>query len=479
MHASKLAQRARRSVGAWGLGVGGGVGAVGFPMLRRAPLLLLLSAVLQPVTAPPSWVVVRPEEHGAAADGVTDDTPAIRSALAQCAHAGGCTLLFSSGHSYRTGPIYLVSNIHVEVEQGALLQALNMTAWLSAGYDDSFPKCQIAPCGGIIMGLDLRNVTLAGLGIVDGSGYLWWQCSWGRCPPNTIPDGDRPHLMRFTNVHGLRIGDGLQLRLSPNHHIWVEDCVGVRIGWGGGLKIDAPAVEGAGLPGVDFTKGSPNTDGVNIAGGFDTLIENLLVHNNDDCVSVIGSAGGDPHATLAHGGNVIVRNVSCTYSHGLSIGSVTHDVIVNTTFEDCSFINSDNGCRIKAHPNGSGSVSGVTYRDIHLDNVIFPILVYGCYPPTWQCVPGKTAVWFEDILFERISGTAWHGAVFHCDPAAPCRGISLADVDLRPARPKDDVAMSCSNAAGSARNVTPASCLTGLTSLKHDDIRERRRPRGS
>ena len=86
-------------------------------------------------------------------------------------------------------------------------------------------------------------------------------------------------------------------------------------------------------------------------------------------------------------------------------------------------------------------------------------LLQGCYPPTRQCVPGKSAVLFEDILFERISGTAWHGAVFHCDPAAPCRGISLADVDLRPARPKDDVAMSCSNAAGRARNVTPASCL--------------------
>ena len=77
------------------------------------------AASRQAVTAGPAGgAVIRPEEHGAVADGVADDTAAIEASLRECASRGGCTLLFSSGRSYRTGPIYLVSNIHVEVEEG-------------------------------------------------------------------------------------------------------------------------------------------------------------------------------------------------------------------------------------------------------------------------------------------------------------------------------------------------------------------------
>ena len=149
----------------------------------------------------------------------------------------------------------------------------------------------------------------------------------------------------------------------------MEDSVAVRIGGGdGGLSIHAPAVQGTGLPGTDFRKGSPNTDGINIAGGTDTLITEVNVHNNDDCVSVIASSSwrprharpGSNHNGDGYGGDVIVRNVSCTFSHGLSIGSVTHGVIENVTFENVHLVKSDNGCRVKSHANGTGLVTGVT-----------------------------------------------------------------------------------------------------------------------
>ena len=119
---------------------------------------------------------------------------------------------------------------------------------------------------------------------------------------------------------------------------------------------------------------------------------------------------------------------------------------------------------------------------------------------------GKTAVHFRNLSFAGIRGQAFSGAKFHCDPDYPCQGISLQvlcipvcvcvcvcgccwllhggaiftmhcavaawsqDVDLQLAKhgiPRDwrflglgkDVKMKCENAAGTAVNVQPASCL--------------------
>ena len=55
---------------------------------------------------------------------------------------------------------------------------------------------------------------------------------------------------------------------APTGNLSLEGNVGVRVS---GLTISAPY----------FTR---NTDGINVYGGFDTLLENAIVDNGDDCV---------------------------------------------------------------------------------------------------------------------------------------------------------------------------------------------------
>ena len=62
------------------------------------------------------------------------------------------------------------------------------------------------------------------------------------------------------------------------------------------------------------------------------------------------------------GGNVVVRGLHCVGSHGISIGSIRVGAIRNVSVSDIDFYDSDNGVRIKAYPNGSGVVRGISYR---------------------------------------------------------------------------------------------------------------------
>ena len=370
--------------------------------------------------------------------------------------AGCDQLLVDSILPFCAGPIWLVNNTRFNVAKGTILFALNRSAWIKSGYPFNTSDCCYPA---VINGEGLSNVSLTGGGTIDGDGHEWWETVWAN------NDTYRPHLTGWRSMEHLRIGGGLELRNSPNHHIWVEDSVQVRIGGvAGELTIFAPAAPES----SHSRKSSPNTDGINIAGGFDTLIESVRIHNNDDCISVVASGGWPPgsKATLGNGGNVIVKNITCEFSHGLSIGSVTEGVVRNVTFEGCAMHHSDNGVRVKTHANGTGLISDIVFRDIIMKDVIYPLFVtgnYGSGAPT-----NERAVLIENVTLQNIRGSGYHGGYFHCTEVQrspggttipQCTGILLQNISLAPAFPIKNIKMSCENAHGFAENVHPPSCL--------------------
>ena len=64
---------------------------------------------------------------------------------------------------------------------------------------------------------------------------------------------------------------------------------------------------------------------------------------------------------ISPGGNVIVRNVTCDGGHGVSIGSIRHGYVSNTTIENVRFVGSANGARIKTWRGGHGLVKNITF----------------------------------------------------------------------------------------------------------------------
>ena len=171
----------------------------------------------------------------------------------------------------------LPNNGVVTIEKGTTVKAASMKQWHSAGWG-----------GSIISSSACDNITLRGQGTIDGSGAEWW----------AVTHDDlhyRPGMIVLENINGLVIQDILLLN-SPNHNIFLSNCTGVRVRR---LRVQAP-------------HNSPNTDGINFAGGADQSITDSHISNGDDCVSIVAgkvttaappeAGGGD----IEYGGNVIV-----------------------------------------------------------------------------------------------------------------------------------------------------------------------------
>lgn len=116
------------------------------------------------------------------------------------------------------------------------------------------------------------------------------------------------------------------------------------------------------------------------------MIQNSHINNGDDCVSF------KPNST-----NIIVQNLICNGSHGISVGSLGQypgevDIVENIYVYNISMSNASDGARIKVWPGASSALSGdlqggggggavrnITYDGMIIDNVDYAIEITQCY----------------------------------------------------------------------------------------------------
>jgi polygalacturonase len=175
-----------------------------------------------------------------------------------------------------------------------------------------------------------------------------------------------------------------------------------------GVTIRAPASTDPVCP-------SHNTDACDVKG------RNILIENCD--VSV-----GDDNFTC--GGNtsdVLIRNCTYGFGHGVSIGSPTHGGVSNITVINCTFSNTECGIRIKSDRDRGGFVHNMKYLNLRMTNVGCPILIYESYmaegkeyrnlnnltpeiAATYPAAPvGERTPVYRDFVFSNITATAQSG----------------------------------------------------------------------
>nr|CAB3465650.1 unnamed protein product [Digitaria exilis] len=325
--------------------------------------------------------------YGAVGDSTTDDTQAFREAWrAACASDNAILLVPSDGTFTITATTFsgpCKPGLVFQVD-GVLMPPDGLDCWPASDNRRQW-----------VVFSNLDGMTLRGAGTIEGNGEDWWNLP---CKPHRGPNGstlrgpcDSPTLLRFFMSRNLVV-EGLRVENSPEFHFRFDGCSDVRVD---GLYISSPA-------------NSPNTDGIHVENTERVAIYNSRISNGDDCIS-IGTGSYDVDIQNACVANVTVRNAVIR--------------------------NSDNGLRIKTWQGGMGSVSGITFDTVVMENVRNCIIVDQYYCLDKRCMNQSTAVHVTDVSYANVRGSYDVRAApihFACSDTVPCTNITMSEVELLP-----------------------------------------------
>ncbi len=152
----------------------------------------------------------------------------------------------------------------------------------------------------------------------------------------------------------------------------------------------------------------------------------------------------------------MITNCAFGDGHGVSIGSYTSGGVSNLLVASCTFSNTDQGIRIKSDRDRGGVVQNLTYCNLSMSNVTYPILIYAAYTNTSStfkavnnltpaiaatypanALLGTTPI-YRDIVISNVTGTAQSGRIAGLIWGLPemlVSNIVLANVTLAGSKP--------------------------------------------
>jgi hypothetical protein len=226
-------------------------------------------------------------DHGAVGDGTTLDTASINQAIEACAQAGGGKVLVPPGR-YLSGTVHLKSRVTLFLDAGAtLIGTTNLSEYQQPTPPDFMPEARWGKWHrALILGENLEDVTIAGLGTIDGNKVF-------------DPTGEErmrgPHTIVFVNCRRFTIRD-VSIVDSANYAVFfqVSDQVDVRNvkftgGWDGVHFRGAPGRDchDVNIIGCQFYSGDDS-----IAGRYwdHVVISDCMVNSSCNGLRVIGPA---------------------------------------------------------------------------------------------------------------------------------------------------------------------------------------------
>ncbi len=382
-------------------------------------LFLLLMVVSVASAVPPLPVIetdnifnVNNAPYNAVADGVTTNTAAIQAAINAAAAAtsgvGGGTVELPGPGTYLCGPLTMKTKVNLQVDSGATLMALPMTAW---------PSGTAPP---FIFGSSIHEAELSGSGTIDGQGAPWWAAF-------ESSGASRANFIQFNSTSNLLI-QNLRMQNPPTFHLY--------------LKNHDKNVTIQGIN-IDTDPTSPNTDGMDL-GVTNMLVQNCHINDGDDNIEIGGSG-----ALCAF---ITITNCMFGHGHGVSMGSDLGAGVHDVTVINCVFTNSDNAIRMKSDNDRGGLVQNLFYYNIGMTNIKYaPIIIYSYYnsfgnPTTFGITPtvaqarataavsGSTPVW-RNIIISNVTATASEPGMIWSRTELPATNILLSKLNITSSDP--------------------------------------------
>jgi polygalacturonase len=357
-------------------------------------------------------------QFGAKGDGKALDTASIQRALDACGEAGGGVVRVPAG-TYLCQPIQLRSKTTLQVDEGAMLKATDDSKdYLASGvsWEDILAGRSKGPFTNFLSGKNLADVTIAGKGIIDGSGARWWEPAEEarrKVSGYTLP---RPNLVQIVKCKNLKV-TGITLQNSPKFHLVPEDCEDVLID---GITILAPA-------------GAANTDAIDPSVSRRVTITHCMIDVGDDNVAI--KSGRKMPGRECACEDITVTDCVFKHGHGMSIGSETRGGVRNVTVRRCRFEGTENGIRIKSPRGRGGLVENIVYEDLTMKDVVGAITITTYYPripatDLAQPVTEETPR-FQNIRISNIKATSTKSAgVIVGLPESRIRNVTMENVQI-------------------------------------------------
>ncbi|KAL2802361.1 putative exopolygalacturonase A [Aspergillus granulosus] len=212
------------------------------------------------------------------------------------------------------------------------------------------------------------NIYGGGKGVIDGRGQYWWSAM---ATDKTVM---RPCLFGADGLHHATVS-GLTVLDPPGWFNLIANSSDI-------LISDMTMLVGKALQGAP----AKNTDGWDTYRSSNIVIQNSKIVNTDDCVSF------KPNST-----QVIVQNLDCTGSHGISVGRRNRPLWPGVPPDSTG---STSG-------GGLGRVRNVTYETMHGFDNDRVISVSQCYYTANQtaCNENPSSLVIENIYFKDFEGT--------------------------------------------------------------------------
>ena len=143
---------------------------------------------------------------------------------------------------------------------------------------------------------------------------------------------------------------------------------------------------------ISASQSSPNTDGVE------------PITNGDDRITVKSGST-----------NVLVENIHCKGSHGITVGSIWDDDVTNVTYRNCTLEDCGAGPRIKGRSQGNATIRDVRFENIKLHGRVQKAIQVNMDYETPGSKTNNTGVTAQNASYVNISGSSKTAASILCD----------------------------------------------------------------
>jgi len=315
-------------------------------------------------------------EYGAKEGSEIINTKAINNAIKDISGKGGGKVIIPKG-KWLTGPIVLLSNINLHLQEGAeLLFSQKFSDYLPAVLTN-FEGSEVYSYSPFIYAYKQENIAITGKGTLNGRGKPWWeqrgkeQSRGGnrklmKMNENEIPVNER----RFDNLN-----DFLPpVFFGPLYckNILIE---GVRFMYGAFWTINPSFCENIIVRDIYIlTNGeygdTPNGDGINPNSCSNVLIEYNTLDTGDDCITIKSGRNKDGRRIGMPCKNIFIRhNVGLQGHGGIVIGSEMSGGVENIYAYECRFNGTDRMLRIKTERGRGGYVKNCWFEDMSADTI--------------------------------------------------------------------------------------------------------------